>query len=61
MLVTCSKCYSFDLLENSDSNCKASIMLPATFNCPEVNAYTNSNKVDDENMTASHVTLHEQN
>jgi len=36
-------------------------MLPATFNCPEVNAYTNSNKVDDENMTASHVTLHEQN
>jgi len=42
-----SVCYSFDLLENSDSSCRASIMLPATFNRPDANAYKKNNTVDE--------------
>jgi len=32
--------YSFDLLENNDSNCIASIMLPETFKRPDAKAFT---------------------
>jgi len=44
MLMMYSQCYSFDLLENSDSNRKASITSPATFNFPDANAFTHKQK-----------------
>ena len=39
--------YSFDLLANSDSNRRASIMLPATFKRPDVNAFTHKYNNDE--------------
>jgi len=42
MVMMLSKSYSFDLLENSDSNRRASIILPATFKRPDANAFTHT-------------------